>query len=264
MNIPRVCIPVHFLPLPSSNTISEDLGGLKVSHDFDGLAEGNARILTLKDSRILDNEGNIHTHSYFVFSCRHSEDELQNMEMAEVEHTKKNQELKIKRRDYTGYDNEEFIEGKHGMKRPVLAKYNELLEGPRNPKFVTPSLQFGTRESGFKNSVDNRTASLLWCQACNHICSDPSNPLACLVRLDIHVNTVPLHSMFKPTHPKMLVLMGLVIQVSCQCGPRPRNIAATPVHQTLTTQLVMVLLQDIKTTHKSGILMDLPLKSWMS
>ena len=116
MNIPRVRIPVHFLPLPSSNTISENLGDLKVSHDFDGLTEGNARILMLKDSRILDNEGNIHTHSYFVFSCRRSEDELQNMEMAEAECTKKNQELKIKCHDYTGYDDEEFVEGKHGMK----------------------------------------------------------------------------------------------------------------------------------------------------
>ena len=264
MNILRVRIPVHFLPLPSSNIISEDLGGLKVSHNFDGLAEGDAHILTLKDSHILDNEGNIHTHSYFIFSCRRSEDELQNMEMAEVERTKKNQELKIKCRDYTSYDNEEFVEGKHGMKRSVLAKYDELLEGPQNPKFVAPSLQFGTHESGFKNSVDNHTASLLWCQACNHVRSDPLNPLACLIRLDIHINTVPLHSMFKPTRPKMLVLMGLVIQVSCQCGPTPRNIAATPVRQTSTTQLVMVLLQDIKTTHKSGILMDLPLKSRMS
>jgi hypothetical protein len=31
--------------------------GLKVSHDFEDLGEGDARILTLKDSRILDNEG---------------------------------------------------------------------------------------------------------------------------------------------------------------------------------------------------------------
>ena len=38
-------------------TSVEDLEGLKVSHDFDGLDEGEARILTLKDSRILDNEG---------------------------------------------------------------------------------------------------------------------------------------------------------------------------------------------------------------
>lgn len=34
-----------------------DLEGLKVSHDFTEIGEGEARILTLKDSRILDNEG---------------------------------------------------------------------------------------------------------------------------------------------------------------------------------------------------------------
>lgn len=34
-----------------------DLAGLKVSHDFEKLNEGEDRILTLKDSRILDNEG---------------------------------------------------------------------------------------------------------------------------------------------------------------------------------------------------------------
>jgi hypothetical protein len=34
-----------------------DLAGLKVTHDFDDLDEGDAKILTLKDSRILDNEG---------------------------------------------------------------------------------------------------------------------------------------------------------------------------------------------------------------
>ena len=36
---------------------TDDLVGLKVSHDFEELGEGEARILTLKDSRILDDEG---------------------------------------------------------------------------------------------------------------------------------------------------------------------------------------------------------------
>lgn len=131
MNTPRVRIPVRLFPLPSSLSASEDLEGLKVGHDFDELAEGDARILTLKDTRVLDNEGNPFRHSHFLFSHGHPEDELQNVEMAEAERTKKNQELKIKRRDYTGYDDEEFDEGKHGMKRSVLAKYDEVLEGPR-------------------------------------------------------------------------------------------------------------------------------------
>jgi hypothetical protein len=41
-----------------------DLEGLKVSHDFTEMDEGESRILTLKDSRILDNEG-IH-HFYQI------------------------------------------------------------------------------------------------------------------------------------------------------------------------------------------------------
>lgn len=94
--------------------------------------DGDARILTLKDSRILDNEGmnlafwfSPHSHSLI-------EDELQNVEMAEEDRHKKNMELKIKKRDYTGYDDDEFVEGNQGlMKRSILAKYDEELEGPR-------------------------------------------------------------------------------------------------------------------------------------
>ena len=57
------------------------------------------------------------------------EDELQNVEMAEHERTKKNNELKIKKKDYTGYDDDEFVAGSDGMKKKLLAKYDEELEG---------------------------------------------------------------------------------------------------------------------------------------
>ena len=67
-----------------------------------------------------------------------SEDELQNVEMAEREREKQNQEMKIKKRDYTGYDDEEFAPGAAGMKRAVLSKYDEFLEGPKETvRFVT-------------------------------------------------------------------------------------------------------------------------------
>ncbi|KAG2074278.1 SART-1-domain-containing protein [Suillus decipiens] len=110
----------------------KDLVGLKVSHDFEDLGEGDARILTLKDSRILDNE----------------EDELQNVEMAEEERTRKNNELKIKRRDYTGYDDDEFGHGKAGMKRSILAKYDEDIEGPRETDFRLGNSVTSTTISG--------------------------------------------------------------------------------------------------------------------
>ncbi|EJD06694.1 SART-1 protein [Fomitiporia mediterranea MF3/22] len=97
----------------------KDIEGLKVAHDFEELGEGEDRILTLKDSRILDNE----------------EDELQNVEMAEIERVKKSNELKMKKRDYKGYDDDEFAEGQAGIRRSILAKYDEDLEGPKETGF---------------------------------------------------------------------------------------------------------------------------------
>jgi U4/U6.U5 tri-snRNP-associated protein 1 len=44
-----------------------DLVGLKVSHDFEDMDEGDARILTLKDSRILDNEGSWLLPFHYIF-----------------------------------------------------------------------------------------------------------------------------------------------------------------------------------------------------
>ncbi|KZV88906.1 hypothetical protein EXIGLDRAFT_163275 [Exidia glandulosa HHB12029] len=97
----------------------KDLMGLKVSHDLDALGEGQERILTLKDSRILDGE----------------EDELMNVEMAEHERTEKRIESKTKKPQYTGYDDAEFEDGNVGMKRGILAKYDEELEGARESGF---------------------------------------------------------------------------------------------------------------------------------
>ncbi|KAL5526607.1 hypothetical protein ACEPAF_8331 [Sanghuangporus sanghuang] len=97
----------------------KDLEGLKVAHDLEELREGEDRILTLKDSRILENE----------------EDELMDVELAESERAKKNNELKIKKRDYKGYDDEEFNEGQAGVRRSILAKYDEDLEGSKETGF---------------------------------------------------------------------------------------------------------------------------------
>ncbi|EJD49079.1 SART-1 protein [Auricularia subglabra TFB-10046 SS5] len=97
----------------------KDLTGLKVAHDLDELDEGQERILTLKDSRILDGE----------------EDELMNVEMADHERTKKRQDMKIKKPAYTGYDDDEFADSNVGMKRAVLAKYDEELEGAKETGF---------------------------------------------------------------------------------------------------------------------------------
>lgn len=68
---------------------------------------------------------------YHLQSDTIAEDELQNVEMAEDEKTQKNKELKIKKADYTGYDDDEFLPENQGMKRAVLSKYDEFLEGPK-------------------------------------------------------------------------------------------------------------------------------------
>ena len=49
--------------------------------------------------------------------------------MAEDEKDEKRHELKTKRRDYTGYDDDEFVPGAQGMKRAVLSKYDEDIDG---------------------------------------------------------------------------------------------------------------------------------------
>jgi U4/U6.U5 tri-snRNP-associated protein 1 len=59
------------------------------------------------------------------------EDELQNVELAEEDQRKKNQDLKIKRRDYTGFDDEEFEPGNVGIRRGVLSKYDNVIDGEK-------------------------------------------------------------------------------------------------------------------------------------
>jgi U4/U6.U5 tri-snRNP-associated protein 1 len=50
--------------------------------------------------------------------------------MAEEEKLKNRLELKTKKRDYTGYDDDEFQGGSQGLsKRSVLAKYDEEIDG---------------------------------------------------------------------------------------------------------------------------------------
>ena len=113
--------------------MTEDLEGLKVSRDFEGLEEGEARILTLKDSRILDNEGEymriccycaLISHKLQRMSCRTSK-------WQSASARRRIRSFKIMRRDYTGYDDDESAAGAAGMKRALLSKYDEFLEGPK-------------------------------------------------------------------------------------------------------------------------------------
>lgn len=80
------------------------------------------------------------------------EDELQNVEMAEADKEKKVKEDKLKNRAYTGYDDDEFMEGQAGIRRGVLSKYDEDINGPsetvRNPYYLVILRPTFSRVSG--------------------------------------------------------------------------------------------------------------------
>ncbi|KAG0279427.1 hypothetical protein BGZ95_001246 [Linnemannia exigua] len=90
----------------------DQLSGLRVGHDMSDFAEGEERILTLKDSTILENE--------------EEGDELINIQMTEQQRLEKNLENKKKKNRpvYSAYDDDEFTFGK---KKNLLSQYDEVL-----------------------------------------------------------------------------------------------------------------------------------------
>lgn len=106
-----------------------DLAGLKVRHGAEQFEEGEDVILTLRDSRVLEGEG----VSCFVLWAKEdadadslTEDELQNVNMVDEEAIKAAKERKRKAQEqYTGYDDEEFEEGRIGQKADILGKYDD-------------------------------------------------------------------------------------------------------------------------------------------
>ncbi|KAF9323830.1 hypothetical protein BGZ91_003325 [Linnemannia elongata] len=90
----------------------DQLAGLRVGHDMSDFAEGEERILTLKDSTILENE--------------EEGDELINIQMTEQQRLAKNLENKKKKNRpvYSAYDDDEFTSGK---KKNLLSQYDEVL-----------------------------------------------------------------------------------------------------------------------------------------
>ncbi|GAA5921429.1 hypothetical protein JCM1841_005816 [Sporobolomyces salmonicolor] len=100
---------------------TEDLAGIKVAHGAEAFEEGEEHVLTLKDTRILDDE----------------DDELHNLNL--TENAKHAAALALKKKgrqagQYTGFDDDEFVEG-GGAKRGVLSKYDEGFEGPKEEGF---------------------------------------------------------------------------------------------------------------------------------
>ncbi|BGP15980.1 hypothetical protein JCM10213_004797 [Rhodosporidiobolus nylandii] len=112
----------------------DDLKGLKVAHGADAFEEGEEAVLTLKDSRILDDE----------------DDELHNVNLTENAKHAHALELKKKGRQagqYTGYDDEEFAGGP-GSSRGVLSKYDEGFEGMKVDGFQLGSAPVAAKGKG--------------------------------------------------------------------------------------------------------------------
>ncbi|KAG0339813.1 hypothetical protein BG000_001280 [Podila horticola] len=117
----------------------EQLSGLRVGHDVDDFGEGEERILTLKDSSILENE--------------EEGDELINIQMSERERLEKNLENKKKKNKpvYSGFDDDEFT----GKKKSLLSQYDEVLGTESgNDGFV-----LGKINRGPKTGVDRSGSS---------------------------------------------------------------------------------------------------------
>ncbi|KAK4699424.1 U4/U6.U5 tri-snRNP-associated protein 1, partial [Phenoliferia sp. Uapishka_3] len=116
----------------------EDLKGIKVAHGQDDFEEGEETILTLKDSRVLDDE----------------DDELHNLNISENSKTAEALALKKKGAQagqYTGYDDEEF-EGEGG-KASVLKKYDEEIEGKEEGGFRLGGPALAKRAGAAKNKA---------------------------------------------------------------------------------------------------------------
>ena len=84
-----------------------------------------------------------------------TEDELQNVNMVESDALRAAEERKRKATaHYTGYDDEEFDEGRIGKKADVLGKYDdEFSTGKVKSEVSFISLQGGQADEGLRGSV---------------------------------------------------------------------------------------------------------------
>ena len=109
-----------------------DLAGLKVAHDADDFGDGEERILTLRDTRVLDD----------------GEDELMDQELDQAERDRDNLERKKGAKKYTGLDDYEFAPETVGKSRGVLAKYDADLD--ENDRLLQ------SEDSGFRLGASSR------------------------------------------------------------------------------------------------------------
>lgn len=104
-----------------------DLLGIKVGHGADDFEAGEDVILTLKDGKVLGEDGMSRFCSLPVPApLTWTEDELQNVNMADNEALKEAKERKRRAQaQYTGLDDDEFDEDRIGIKADILGKYDD-------------------------------------------------------------------------------------------------------------------------------------------
>ncbi|PWN30464.1 hypothetical protein BDZ90DRAFT_257546 [Jaminaea rosea] len=124
-----------------------DLAGLRVAHDMDDfdLQEGDeGRILTLRDSRILDGD----------------EDELMDSALEQKELDRRNELRKKGPKQYTGIDDEdEMTSAALGKKQGVLSKYDaDIPEGQRRDRAIIGDSDGGFRLGGSTETNAERKA----------------------------------------------------------------------------------------------------------
>lgn len=96
-----------------------DLLGIKVSHSESLFKEGQDVILTLKDANVLDTE----------------EDVLENVNLVDLERTKRNLENKASKPDYNPFDEPEYDSFGRFKKKGLLSKYDEEINGIKKEAF---------------------------------------------------------------------------------------------------------------------------------
>jgi U4/U6.U5 tri-snRNP-associated protein 1 len=110
---------------PSTNErySSQDLAGLTIEHKEDQFVKGTDVILTLKDSKVLEDQADV----------------LVNVNMIDEEKGARNIELKKNQPGYVPYE-ETFDEYGNPISRSLLYKYDEEIEGVKVNKFTLGQL----------------------------------------------------------------------------------------------------------------------------
>ena len=98
---------------------AKDLKGMKIAHDVSAFHEDSTVILTLKDTRVLDESQ--------TDLNQEAQDELENVNISEADRRVAREKAAKRARQpvYSGYDDEEFVEPGKERKAKILSQYDQ-------------------------------------------------------------------------------------------------------------------------------------------